>query len=151
MKVFNKTYRREYSLIEKYEAGVALSGAEVKSAKQGRIKLAGSFVKIRGSEAYLVNAEISIYQYARPEGYDPARTRKLLLHKKEIIRLKTKLKTGGNLTVVPVSCYNKKGLIKLEIALSKGKKTWERKKFEKEEELKRQAEKEIKEEIKIRG
>ena len=113
MKIFNRKYRRDYQEIEKYEVGIALSGAEVKSVRAGRIRLEDSFVKILGSEVYLINAEISIYEFARPQGYDLRRTRKLLLHKKEIIRLKTKLASVGGLTIVPVSCYNKAGLIKL--------------------------------------
>lgn len=151
MKVFNKTYHLNYTPIEKYEAGVVLTGAEVKSVKKGRIKLENSFVKILGNEVYLVNAEIPIYEFARPQEYDPRRTRKLLLHKREIVRLKTKMKKGGNLTVVPTSCYNKKGLIKIQIALSRGKRRWERKKIEKEKEIKRKEQKEIKEYLKTRG
>lgn len=148
MKVYNKQFGREYRPIEKYEAGVMLSGAEVKSVKEGRINLADSFVKIMGDEAFLINGEIPIYQYARPEGYDSRKTRKLLLHSNEIERLKGKLSQGAGLTIVPISCYNKKGLIKLEIALCKAKKTWEKKKVEKERTVQRNVQKEIKEYIK---
>lgn len=125
-----------------------LTGAEVKSVRAGRIRLEESFVKIIGSEAYLMNAHISIYQYARPQGYDPKRTRKLLLHKKEIIRLKTKISSHSRLTVVPISCYNKSGLIKLEIALAKGRKGLEKKKFEKRRDIEREQKREAKEYLK---
>lgn len=148
MKVINRNINREYEIVEKYEAGISLTGAEVKTVRQGRIKLEGAYVKIIGSEVCLINAEIAIYEYARPEGYDSRRTRKLLLHKSEILRLKTKLSAGANLTIVPIACYNKKSLLKLEIALSKGKKTWEKKKVEKERDEKRRVEKEMKEQMK---
>lgn len=143
----NRSINREYEIVEKLEAGIVLTGAEVKAARAGNIKLEGSHVKIVGNDVTLLNAEISIYQFARPESYDSRRTRRLLLHKKEILRLKTKLASGGNLTIVPIACYTKKSLIKLEIALAKGKKTWEKKRVEKERDEKRRVEKEIKEEM----
>lgn len=148
MKIFNRKFRRDYQELEKYEVGIVLSGAEVKSVRAGRIRLEDSFVKILGSEAYLVNADISIYEYARPQGYDPRRTRKLLLHKKEIIRLKTKIASHSGLTVVPVSCYNKHSLIKIEVALAKGRRSLEKKKLDKVRDIKRQEEREAKEYLK---
>ncbi|MBI4225872.1 SsrA-binding protein SmpB [Candidatus Roizmanbacteria bacterium] len=148
MKIFNRKFRRDYQEIEKYEVGIALTGAEVKSVRAGRIKLEDSFVKILGSEVYLLNAEIPIYEYARPQGYDLRRTRKLLLHKREIIRLKTKLASAGKLTIVPIACYNKASLIKLEIALAKGRRSPEKKKLEKARDVKRQEEREAKEYLK---
>ena len=148
MKIFNRKFRRDYQEIEKYEAGVSLSGAEVKSVRAGRIHLENSFVKILGSEVYLVNAEISIYEYARPQGYDLRRTRKLLLHRQEIVRLKTKLAGPGGLTIVPVSCYNKDSLIKLEIALAKGRKGLEKRKLEKKRDIERDQKREAKEYLK---
>lgn len=136
----------DYNILEKFEAGIHLTGAEVKSVKGGHMSLDGAFVRIIGSEAYLVNAQIFPYPNARTENYEPRRTRKLLLHKKEIIALKTKTEQSG-LTLVPISCYttshrrevvvgqshasNKAGLVKLEIAIARGKK-----KFEKREALK---------------
>lgn len=148
MKIFNRKFRRDYREIERFEVGIVLTGAEVKSVRAGRIRLDDGFVKIIGSEAYLMNADISIYQFARPQGYDPKRTRKLLLHKKEIIRLKTKISSSAGLTVIPISCYNKTGLIKLEIALAKGRRGQEKKRVEKDRETKRQEEREAKEYLK---
>src|SRR3989339_859417 len=106
MKIFNKKATFEYEIIERIEAGVSLTGAEVKSVKGGHAQLTGAFVRIIGSEAYLVNAQIFPYIYARPDGYDPKRTRKLLLHKSELIRLKSKI-DGANLTLVPLSWYTR--------------------------------------------
>jgi len=105
-------------------------------------------VKIMISDVCLINAEIPIYQYARPQGYDSRRSRKLLLHKQELIRLKTKLNSGRGLTIVPVSCYNKGQLIKLEIALAKARGEIGKKKLEKKRDIKREEEREMKEYIK---
>lgn len=89
------------------------------------MSLDGSFVKIVGSEVYLVNAQIFLYPYARPEGYDIKRTRKLLLHKSQILSLKTKL-ASASLTIVPIECYTTHGFVKLKIGLAKGKKEYEK-------------------------
>ena len=131
MKITNKRVFHDFQILETYEAGINLIGAEVKSVKGGKMSLVGSFVKIIGSEIYLVNAEIFPYPFARPEGYDPRRTRKLLLHKKEIISLKTKL-AGAKLTIIPLECYNSHGLVKFKIGLAKGKRE-----FEKREKIRR--------------
>src|SRR3989344_4167145 len=119
MKISNKRAFFDFRLLEHFEAGVNLLGSEVKSIRLGHADLTGSFVKIIGSEAYLVNAKIFPYQYGNLENYDEGRTRKLLLHKSEIISIKNKLESQ-NLAVIPVSIYTKKGLIKVELALGKG-------------------------------
>jgi len=147
MNVVNKNVDREFEILEKMEAGIALTGGEVKSARLGRIRLEGSFVKFVGNEIHLINCDISPYDFARPESYDSKRTRKLLLHKSQILRLKTKIQGAGKLTIVAIACYNNKSRIKLEIALVRGKKTWEVKRVEKNRDEKRRVEKEIKEAI----
>lgn len=139
MKVVNRRAFYDYEVLEKFSAGVKLTGPEVKSAKLGHISLSGSFVKITGSEAYLVNVQISPYPFASLENYDPARTRKLLLHKKETIFLKTKTITE-KLTIIPLSCYTSKGLVKLELALARIKKKWNKRRAIKERELRREEE-----------
>ena len=131
MKIINRKAPFDYQLFDRFEAGVNLFGAEVKAVREGHVDLAGSFVRILGAQAYLVNANIFPYEYARPETYDERRTRKLLLHKKEIVSLKSKM-DGSSLTVVPVSVYTTHGLIKVELALAKSKK-----KFDKKEAIKR--------------
>ena len=148
MKIVNRKFHRDYQELEKLEVGISLTGAEVKSTRAGRIKIDDAFVKFIGSEAYLVNAQIAIYQFARPAGYDDRRTRKLLLHKKEIVRLKTKIQSAAGLTVVPVSCYNKRRLLKLEVALAKSRKALGKKKLEKTRDIKRAQEREMKEYLK---
>lgn len=125
MKIVNRRASHDFNILETYEAGINLIGAEVKSVKGGKMSLDGAFVKIIGSEIYLVNAQIFPYPYARPEGYDPKRSRKLLLHKRQIIALKGKLATA-RLTIIPLECYNSHGLIKLKIGVAKGKKEYEK-------------------------
>lgn len=143
MRVVNRKARRDYQFLENYEAGIVLTGAEVKSIKQGRVKLDGSFVKIKNEEAFLINAHVSPYLPAGKQGQDPLRTRKLLLKKKEILSLS--LKTAhSSLTIVPVVCYTKRGLVKLEIALAKGKKKYEKREAIKRKDLQREIEREVK-------
>lgn len=142
MRILNRRAKYDYHLLEKFEAGIALTGAEVKSVKAGKMSLSGSFVRIRDGEAWLFNAYINPYPFARQEGYDPRRTRKLLLHKKEILALEQKLKLK-KLTLVPVSCYTKGRQIKLEIALARGKKKYEKKEAKKRRDRERELEREL--------
>lgn len=149
MKIINKYINREYAIIETYEAGIVLIGVEVKSVRKGNMQLKNSYIKLMHDGAVLLNAEIPVYHYTRQDTYDSRRTRKLLLHKAELIRLKTKLaQKPAQLTIVPIACYTTDNLIKLEIGLAKGRKTWERRKVEKDRDVKRQTKKEIKEYIK---
>ncbi len=138
MKISNKRAFFDYELRDHFEAGINLTGAEVKAIRLGHADLTGSHVKIMGSEAYLVNARIFPYQYARPEAYDEKRTRKLLLHKEEIISLKSKTEASG-LTIVAVSLYTTKNLIKAELAIGKGKKQYDKRQSIKKKELAREA------------
>jgi SsrA-binding protein len=143
MKITNRKAPFDYQLFDRFEAGINLVGAEVKAVREGHVDLTGSFVRIIGSEAYLVNANIFPYKYARPETYDERRTRKLLLHKKEIISLKSKM-DGSSLTVVPVSMYTTHGLIKVELALARSKKKFEKRESIKKKDINRQIEEELK-------
>jgi SsrA-binding protein len=147
MGIVNKKATFDYALLDRFEAGVSLLGMEVKSIKTGHASLDGSFVRIIDGEAFLINAQIFAYEYARPDHYDPKRTRKLLLHKKELLQLQTKL-NGSNLTVVPVSWYNKGPRIKLEIALAKGKKQFEKRDSKKKEILRRELDREFRGKVK---
>jgi len=142
----NKQGLYDYEIFETYEAGIVLSGPEVKSIKAGQINLKGSYVTIDGrNEAWLIGAHISKYKPAAgvQADYDPMRKRKLLLAKKELISLKTKSQQPG-LTILPISVYTKRGLIKCEIGLGRGKK-----KFDKREQMKkRQIQKDIRQRLK---
>ncbi|MEK7118908.1 MAG: SsrA-binding protein SmpB [Patescibacteria group bacterium] len=149
MKIVHKKALFDYDIADRFEAGIALTGHEVKSVKGGHANLDGSFVRIIGNEAYLVHAQIFPYVYARPPagGYDPRRTRKLLLHKKEIVSLKSRI-DGANLTLVPLSWYTTGSLIKLEIGLARGKKQYEKREAKKREDQKRELETEFRGKVK---
>lgn len=118
----NKKASFNFELLETYEAGVVLFGYEVKAVRSGKGKLDGSYVVIRGGEAYLVGSSISYYQEANtPKNYDPERARKLLLSKKELAHLSRETDEKG-LTIIPISWYSSGQKLKLKIALGKGKK-----------------------------
>lgn len=142
MKIVNKKAYFEYKILDSIEAGINLYGHEVKSARLGNVNLTGSFVRIIGSEAYLINATIFPYQKGQVEDYDERRTRKLLLHKREIISLKSKMESAS-LTLVPLSMYLKHGHIKLEVALGKGKRKFEKKESIKKKDIERSIEHEL--------
>lgn len=139
MNVVNRKAYNDYQISQTLEVGIKLIGAEVKSVKSGRITLNGSFVKIVENEIYLVNAGIPLYPFARVEGYDPNRTRKLLLHKGEIVVLKSKIERS-NLTLVPLKCYTKHGFVKLEVGVAQGKKQYEKREKLKKKDVKRDIE-----------
>jgi len=143
MKITNKKARYNYQILDRYEAGIALAGAEVKSVLAGHIRLEEAFVRIIKGEAYLLNAHIPIYQAARPQDYNPTRTRKLLLHKNQLISLGTKISQKG-LTLVPLACYNKHRKIKLEIGLARGKKQYEKRTQIKKRELQQEIARQLK-------
>lgn len=147
MKIFNKKATFEYEILDRFEAGIALTGAEVKSLKDNHAKLDGAFVRIVGSEAFLVNAQIFPFIYVRPEGYDPRRTRKLLLHKKELLSLKGKI-DGANLTLIPLSWYTKGPLVKLEVGLARGKKQFEKREVKRRKDQRRELEREFRGKVK---
>ncbi len=149
MKIINKNAKRDFSLLDTFEAGIVLSGGEVKSIRQGRMNLHGTYVRFLSDKLYLVGAQIHAYQFSNDSEYDDKRTRALLLHKSELLRLRNRLSERPNLTIIPISCYTKGRHIKLEIALAQGKKTWEIKKIEKNKDENRRISKELKE--KYRG
>ena len=142
MKIVNKKAYFDYQITDRFEAGINLIGAEVKAVRLGHADLSGSFIKIIGSEAYLLNAKIFPYKYAAPQRYDETRTRKLLLHKKEIISLKSKTE-GSNLAIIPISLYLKNGFIKVELGLGKGKKKFEKKEAIKAKDIERDIEQDL--------
>ena len=147
MKIVNKKAAFDYEILDRFEAGIVLSGQEVKSLRDGHAKLDGSFVKILGAEAYLINANIFPYTFARPEKYDPKQTRKLLLHKNELISIKSRI-DGANLTLIPISWYTKGPLIKLEVGLARGKKQYEKREKMRKEQQKRELERDFRGRVK---
>lgn len=127
----------DYEILEKFEAGLVLTGAEVKAMKAGSVNLKGAFVTIRGDEAYVTNMHVSAYpKAAEKEGGDPTRTRKLLLHKRQIAYLKTK-READRLTIVPIGVFVSRNKVKLEIALARGKRKYEKRDTIKKRDLNR--------------
>lgn len=130
----NRKARFDYEIIDTFEAGIELLGTEVKSAKEGRLNLSGSYAIIRNGQARLLNADIPAYQPKNaPKDYDPKRTRRLLLHADEIKNLTGKLQEKG-LSLLPLNAHLKKGIIKIELGLGRA-----RKKHDKREVLKKRA------------
>ena len=134
----NRRARHDYEVLEAVEAGLSLQGSEVKSLRAGRGDLKDGYGIIEQGQAWLVGVHISPYQFSREGGHDPDRTRKLLLHREEIERIRGKLEQKG-LTLIPLRLYFKEGKVKVEVALARGKA-----KYDKRETLKRrQAEREM--------
>jgi SsrA-binding protein len=121
----NRKARHEYHIIETYEAGLALLGPEVKSLRAGRVSMAEAYAQVQDEEAFLLQAHISPYDQANRFNADPTRTRKLLMHKREIRRLAGKIQEKG-LTLIPLRIYFRKGKAKIEIALARGKKSFDK-------------------------
>lgn len=151
MRIDNKKATFDYDITDRFEAGAVLMGPEVKSIRLGHAKLEGSFVRIIGGEAYLVNGQIFPYEYASvPQGgktLDPKRTRKLLLHRHQLISLKSKL-DSGNLTLVPLAWYTTGHRVKLEIGLGRGKKQYQKREKIRQHDLKLDLEREFRGKVK---
>ncbi len=130
----NRKAYHEYEILEKFEAGIALQGTEVKSIRQSKINLKESHVKVINNEMMLVGCHISPYDFGNRFNHDPLRTRKLLMHKKEIFKLMGKVNEKG-LALTALKVYLKKGLIKIEVALVRGKKLYDKRRSEKEKDL----------------
>ncbi len=136
----------DYEILEKFEAGLVLSGAEVKSIRGGRMNLTGSYVNFHDGEPYLIGASIAPYQPKnQPIDYDPSRTRKLLFNKKEIDYFLGKIKQKG-LTLIPLKVYNKGRRIKIEIGLARGKKQYDKRAAIAKRETAKKIERELKRE-----
>ena len=136
----NRRARFEYNILEGFEAGIALTGTEVKSLRTGKASLNNSFARIEGNEIFLHGMHIAPYAFGNIANPDPLRPRKLLLHRKEIRRLSSEISTK-KLTLIPLKAYFKEGIVKVELALVRGKKLYDKraavKKRESDRELKR--------------
>lgn len=133
----NRRARFDYAIKEKLVAGIVLTGAEVKSVKAGHISLKGSFASVNSGELWLVNAHVSAYKFAPSDGYQETRSRKLLIHKKELDRLASSKQAG--LSILPLAVGLERGLIKVELGIGRGQKSHDKRETIK----KRQAEREI--------
>ncbi|MFN2515958.1 MAG: SsrA-binding protein SmpB [Pyrinomonadaceae bacterium] len=142
----NRAAFHEYHILDKYEAGIALTGTEVKSVLGGRVQLKEGYVAIRDGEAWLFNAHISPYSHGNRENHEPLRTRKLLLHRREIERLDQATVKQG-MTLVATRIYLKNRRIKIEVAIARGKKMYDKR----ETELRRTVDRETRAQLKERN
>jgi len=139
----NKKAFHDYEILDKFEAGIALAGSEVKSIRAGRISLKDAFVEIHDNEAFLLRCHISPYLQANIFNHEPERKRKLLLHGREIHRLDQKVKSRG-FSIVPLQVFlTDKGLVKVEIALVRGKREYEKKQKLKERDIQREMDRDV--------
>ncbi|MBV9689334.1 MAG: SsrA-binding protein SmpB [Ktedonobacteraceae bacterium] len=135
----NRQAYHDYFVEQTVEAGISLVGTEVKSIREGRVNLRGSYAIVRSGEVWLENAHIAVYEHGNRYNHDPMRNRKLLLHKREIVQLMSKVATKG-LTLVPLKLYLKGGRAKVELGLCRGKKLYDKRETIAEREIKRDIE-----------
>ena len=143
VEINNKKAKFDYEIIDEIEAGIVLKGTEIKSIRCGNANLKDSYAIIKNNEVFLLGMHISPYKEGNIFNHDPLRTRKLLLHKKEIIRLEQKVKEKS-FTLVPTKIYFKRGRVKVELCLGKGKKNYDKRESEKEKDQKRTIDKAMK-------
>lgn len=143
MEILNRKARYDYEIEDTYEAGIVLTGTEIKSIRQGKANIKDSYAIIRNNEIFLINTHISLYDEGNRFNHVETRTRKLLLHKKEIYKLRDKLEIEGY-TLVPLKIYFVKGRAKVLIGVAKGKKNYNKKESIKERDIKREMERDIK-------
>lgn len=143
MEILNRKARYDYEIEDTYEAGIVLTGTEIKSIRQGKANIKDSYAIIRNNEIFLINTHISMYEEGNRFNHEENRTRKLLLHKREIYKLRDKLEIEGY-TLIPLKIYFVKGRAKVLIGLAKGKKNYNKKETIKERDIKREMERDIK-------
>ena len=143
MEILNRKARYDYEIEETYEAGIVLTGTEIKSIRDGKANIKDSYGIIKNGEIYLLNTHISQYKEGNIFNHEEDRTRKLLLHKREILKLRDKLEKDGY-TIVPLKIYFVKNKVKVQLGLAKGKKNYNKKETIKERDIKREMEKSLK-------
>ncbi len=137
MEIVNRQANHNYYILDTYEAGIVLTGTEIKSIRNGKCNIKDSYAIIKNYEAFLLNAHISAYEQGNIFNHEETRTRKLLLHKKEILKLRDKVELEGN-TIIPLKIYFKNGLAKVSLGVCKGKKTFDKKETLKEKDIARE-------------
>lgn len=139
----NRRARHDYHLLERFEAGIVLTGTEVKSLREGRVTLAQAYADVRDDEVWLIGAEIAVYDQGNIANHEPSRDRKLLLHRGEISSLTGKVREQGQ-TIVPTRVYFKDGKVKVELALARGKQKGDKRRDIADRDAKRQMERALK-------
>ena len=143
MEISNKKVNFDYEIIDTYETGIVLTGTEIKSIRLGKANLKDSYAIIKNGELFLLNMHISAYEQGNRFNHDETRTRKLLMHKNEILKLRDKIEISG-FTLVPIKLYFKGSKAKILIGLAKGKKTYDKRESIKKKDIERQVAKELK-------
>ena len=141
--VTNRKARHEYHIIEKYEGGIILHGSEVKAIREGKANIKESYVRFSGNELFVIGMHIGKYSNEGYSAHMPVRDRKLLLHRKELIKMRKMVNEKGK-TLIPLSMYFKRGNIKVEFGLAKGKKIWDKRKAKMEKDVDRQVDRALK-------
>lgn len=144
MEILNRKARYDYEIEDTYEAGIVLTGTEIKSIREGKVNIKDSYAIIRNNEIYLLNTHISTYKEGNIFNHEETRTRKLLLHKNEIRKINDKIKIKG-LTIVPLKVYFVRGKAKVEIGIARGKHTYDKKETIKQRDIDREMKKSLKE------
>ena len=138
----NKKARHDYHLLDRFEAGLVLQGSEIKSIRAGQISIKQAYVRVDGEEAWLMDAHIAPYEQASRFGHEPTRPRKLLLHKREITRLYDEVRLKGT-TIIPTQVHLRDGRAKVEIAVARGKKLYDKRQSIAQRDAQRQVEREL--------
>jgi SsrA-binding protein len=144
----NRRARHDYAVEETVEAGLVLTGTEVKSIRAGRVNLAEAYARIERGEAWLIGAHIATYEQGNRNNHEPTRTRKLLLHRDQITELMARTQAKGQ-TLVPLRLYLRNGMAKLEIGIARGKKTHDKRRTIAERDMRRELERETKARVKL--
>jgi len=140
----NKKAFHEYHILDKFECGIVLKGTEIKSIRAGKVNIKDSYCLVRNNEMFVMNMHISVFKEGNQFNHDETRSRKLLLHKREIKKIDLKA-SQENMTIVPLKVYMKEGLCKVEIAMAKGKNTYDKRQSLKEKDMKRRVDQQLKE------
>ena len=143
MEIQNRKANFDYEIIDTYEAGIVLTGTEIKSIRDGKANLKDSYAIVKNNELFLLNMHISAYEQGNRFNHEETRTRKLLMHKKEILKLRDKIEISG-FTLVPVKLYFKGNVAKILIGLAKGKKNYDKRESIKKKDIERQIAKDLK-------
>lgn len=143
MEIQNRKVNFDYEIIDTYEAGIVLTGTEIKSIRLGKANLKDSYAIIKNNELFLLNMHINTYEQGNRFNHEETRTRKLLMHKKEILKLRDKIEISG-FTLVPIKLYFKGNIAKILIGLAKGKKNYDKRESIKKKDIERQVSKELK-------
>jgi len=138
IKIFasNRKASFQYILLDKYEVGISLLGSEVKAIREGKVNVKESYVKIEDNEFFIIGMNIGDYSHKGYSNHNPTRERKLLLHKREIVKITKDVNVKGN-TIIPIKIYLKNGKIKIQIAIAKGKKIWDKRQSLKDKDIKK--------------